>query len=125
MRSLAYWYMKKPMWSERVYFTTCLFNYISFASSVTTSSCRNRLLLMSADVPTSVQYLTSRWRSMLVTVFPYPELPSSFIVSAMIALSGSASPHVEPWKPTRQSVGIMASVRTLQLGTRDPQQVHA
>ena len=26
------------------------------------------------------------------TIFPYPELPSSFIVSAMIALSGSASP---------------------------------
>ena len=73
-------------------FTTCLFNSISYASSATTSSCRNRLLLMSADVPTSVQYLTSRWRSTLVTVFPYPELPSSLIVSAMIALSGSVSP---------------------------------
>ena len=40
------------------------------ASSVTTSSCRNRLLLMSDDVPISVQYLTSRCRSTLVTVFP-------------------------------------------------------
>ena len=44
------------------------------------------------DVPTSVQYRTLRWRSMLVTVLPYAELPSSFIVSAIIALSGSASP---------------------------------
>ena len=33
-------------------------------------SCRNRLLLMSADVPISVQYLTSRCRSTLVTIFP-------------------------------------------------------
>ena len=61
-----------------MYFTTCLFNSISYASSVTPSSCRNRLSWMSADVPTSVQYLTSRWRSILVTVFPYPRIAEQF-----------------------------------------------
>ena len=33
-------------------------------------------------VPTAVQYLTSRCLSTFVTVFPYAEFPSNFIVSA-------------------------------------------
>ena len=55
-------------------------------------SCRKRLLLISKDVPASVRYRTLRWRSTFVTYLPYAELPSSFIVSAIIALSGSTSP---------------------------------
>ena len=40
----------------------------------------------------SSQSLTCRCRSLFVMVFPYDKLPTSFIVSAIIAFEGSASP---------------------------------
>ena len=105
--------------------TRALLDVISYASSATTSSRQNRLLLIHDDVPTSVEYVTSRCRSTFVTVLPYAEFPSNFMVSAMILLSGSTSPLVGPWKQIHQSAGSMASVNTQRSGRHDQRRARA
>ena len=73
-----------------------------------TSGCRNRLLLMSADLPIPVQYLTSRCPSTLVTAFPYPELPRSCnvgndaLVGVFISIASSSGNRLP--KPSKEGV---------------------
>ena len=112
--------IKKPMWSGRVYFTTCLFNSISYASAVMTSSCRNRLLLMSADVPTSVQYLTSTMAIDVSDRLPVPRLSVrlGLLRAESVLLTTTHVPsrtHILLQCPHVQNVGIVPYYRSIRL----------
>ena len=124
MRSFAYWYTKTPMRRGREYDTERLSISISYTfSSTMTSSCRNLLFLINIPAPRFVQYFTSRCLSRVVTVFPDPEFPKNFIVSAIIARSGSASParrasDTESPNARKQAFGSYCITRYTRVTTR-------
>ena len=72
-------------------------------------------IVIMSDAAFSVQYFTSRCRSTFMMAFPYPEFPSNFMVSAMMALCGCSSQSrraVDTTSPNRRKHGTGSSSMT-------------